>query len=211
MSGYAVKTEFRALAVAAHDGMPGASNLVRTLDANDRGGRLHIDTQCGTFTLPKLFAEPIAFDTLRGDVAWQNDGSESHLQFKDVAFANGDAAGTTAGSWRPRAGSPGDVDIKAQLSRVNLGSTYRYLPLDAGQGVKDWLRQALVKGTSSDAKLTLAGDLAQFPFAAGKGGQFVFAAKAQDATLHYADALAADHRHRRRRAHRGSAPVDRRF
>ena len=188
MSGYAVKTEFRALAVAAHDGMPGASNLAGTLDANDRDGRLHIDTRAASFTLPKVFAEPIAFDTLRGDVAWQNDGSESHLQFKDVAFANGDAAGTTAGSWRPRAGSPGDVDIKAQLSRVNLGSTYRYLPLDAGQGVKDWLRRALVKGTSSDAKLTLAGDLAQFPFAAGKGGQFVFAAKAQDATLQYADA-----------------------
>ena len=188
ISRFSVKAEFRGLAVAAHDGMPGASNLAGTLDANDRDGRLHIDTQAATFTLPKLFAEPIAFDMLRGDVAWQRDGSESQLQFKDVAFANGDAAGTTTGSWRPRAGSPGDVDIRAQLSRVNISSTHRYLPLGAGQGVKDWLRHALVKGTSSDAKLTLAGDLAQFPFAAGKGGQFVFAAKAQDATLQYAEA-----------------------
>src|SRR4029079_15506319 len=98
-----------------------------------------------------------------------------------------DAAGTTTGTWRPHPGGAGEVDIKAQLTRANLGSTHRYLPLGAGPGVRDWLRHALVKGTSSEAKLTLAGDLAQFPFAAGKGGQFLFVAKAQDATLRYAE------------------------
>jgi len=187
LSRYSVKTEFRSLAVAASDGMPGASNLSGALEASEQAGHVRIDSQAAMFTLPKLFAEPLAFDTLRGDVAWQHDGTASQLQFKDVAFANADAAGTIAGSWRTHAGGPGDVDIKAQLTRANLGSTHRYLPLGAGAGVKDWLRRALVKGTSSDAKLTLAGDLAQFPFAAGKGGQFLFVAKAQDATLRYAE------------------------
>src|SRR4051812_3355140 len=187
LSRYSVKAEFRSLALAASDGAPGASNLSGSLEASEQAGHLRIDSQAATFTLPKLFAEPLAFDTLRADVAWQNDGASSQLQFKDVAFANADAAGTAAGSWRPHAGGPGDVDIKAQLTRVNIGSTHRYLPLGAGPGVKDWLRRALVKGTSNEAKLTLAGDLAQFPFAAGKGGQFLFVAKAQDATLRYAE------------------------
>lgn len=188
VSHYSMKGDFRAVALAAHDGMPGVSNLSGTFDANDSSGRVHIDTQAATLTLPKLFAEPIALDSLRGNVAWQHDASVSSLQFNDVSFSNGDAAGTTSGTWRAHAGSPGDVDIKAQLTRANIGSTHRYIPLGAGQGVRDWLRRALVKGTSSDARLTLSGDLAQFPFAAGKGGQFVFAAKAQDAILQYADA-----------------------
>jgi uncharacterized protein (TIGR02099 family) len=187
VSRYSMKADFRALALAAHDGIPGVSNLAGTLDANDRSGRVHIDTQAATLTLPKLFAEPIALDSLRGDVAWQHDASVWSLKFNDVAFANADASGTMSGSWRAHAGSPGDVDIKAQLSRANIGSTHRYIPLGAGQGVRDWLRRALVKGTSSDARLILTGDLAQFPFTAGKGGQFVFAAKAQDAVLQYAD------------------------
>jgi uncharacterized protein (TIGR02099 family) len=187
LSRYSVKTEFRGFAVAAADGMPGATTLSGALDATEQAGHLRIDSQAATFTLPKLFADPLAFDTLRGDVAWQHDGSTSQLQFKDLVFANADAAGTTTGSWRPHAGGPGDVDIKAQLTRANIGSTHRYLPLGAGPGIKDWLRRALVKGTSSDAKLTLVGDLAQFPFAAGKGGQFLFVAKAQDATLRYAE------------------------
>jgi len=81
----------------------------------------------------------------------------------------------------------GDIDLKAQLTRANVASAYRYLPPRVPVPVRDWLRRALVKGTSSDVRIVLAGDLAQVPFAAGKGGQFVLTAKAQDATLDYSE------------------------
>jgi uncharacterized protein (TIGR02099 family) len=109
------------------------------------------------------------------------------LTLKDLAFANGDLAGTAAGTWRSHPNGPGDIDLKAQLTRANLAGLHRYLPSVAAPAVRDWVRRALVKGTSNDARLTLAGDLASFPFAQGKGGRFQIAVKAQDATLDYAD------------------------
>ena len=192
--------------------MPGASNLAGALDASERAGALRSTAQAATFTLPSSSPSRSRSTRCAATSRWQHDGT------RIAACSSRTSRSPTpmrreriAGSWRPRAGGPGDVDIKAQLTRANLGSTHRYLPLGAGHGRKDWLRRALVKGTSSDAKLTLAGDLAQFPFAAGKGGQFLFAAKAQDATLRLRGRLAADHRDRRRRAHRRPAPVDRRI
>jgi uncharacterized protein (TIGR02099 family) len=52
--------------------------------------------------------------------------------------------------------------------------------------VRDWLQQALHKGSSNDTRLTLKGNLADFPFADGRDGEFVVAIKAQGATLAYA-------------------------
>jgi uncharacterized protein (TIGR02099 family) len=184
---YAAKAEFRNVAFAAHDAVPGAANLSGTLEANERGGQVRLASQAATLTLPRLFAEPLMFETLRAEIGWQRSGDATQLQLKEAAFANPDVSGTAAGTWRSRSGSPGDIDVRAQLTRANLASVHRYLPLGAGQGVREWLRRALTRGTSADAKLALAGDLAQFPFAAGRGGQFVIAAKAQDATLVYAD------------------------
>ena len=195
---YSVQGQFQRLGIAAHDALPGAANVSGTLEASERGGQLHVDSRAATIALPKLFADPLAFDSLKGDVTWQRDGAGTGLTLTNVAFANADLAGTTAGTWRSHADGPGEIDLKAQLTRANLAGVPRYLPAAAGPAVRDWVRRALVKGTSNDARLTLAGDLASFPFAQGKGGHFQFALKAQDATLDYADnwppitAIAAD-------------------
>lgn len=184
---YAVKFELRNLAIAAQDDTPGATNLSGTLEASERAGRLRLASQAATIAFPAIFADRVPLDTLRGEIAWQHDRGAVVLQAKELAFANSDLAGTASGTWRSHARGPGEIDLKAQLTRANIGSTYRYVPVGAGTAVRDWLRHALAKGSSSDARLTLAGDLAQFPFAAGKGGKFLFAAKARDATLAYAD------------------------
>ena len=184
---YAAKLEFANFAVASQAGMPGGTNLSGTLDANERGGAVRIASKSATLALPKVFADALAFDTLGGDVAWQRNGDALQLQLKDVHFGNDDLAGSSAGTWRSHAGNPGTIDLKLQLTRANLTSAHRYIPLVAGTAARDWLRRSLTKGTSNDAKLTLTGDLSQFPFATGKNGQFVIAVKAQDATLQYAE------------------------
>ncbi|HEX6138703.1 MAG TPA: YhdP family protein [Casimicrobiaceae bacterium] len=185
---YAVKADFVNLGIAARDALPGARNLSGSIDASERAGQVRIASQAATIALPGIFAEPLAFDSVKGDVGWQREGGGTQLTLKDFAFANADLAGTTAGTWRSRANGPGDIELKAQLTRANLAGAYRYLPAVAGQGVRDWLRRALVKGSSNDARLTLAGDPAQFPFAQAKGGgQLMIAAKVRDATVDYAD------------------------
>ena len=63
---------------------------------------------------------------------------------------------------------------------------HRYLPNIAGRDTRMWLRDSLLNGGVDDARLTLKGDLARFPFADGKGGMFLLTVNARDATLDYA-------------------------
>jgi uncharacterized protein (TIGR02099 family) len=79
------------------------------------------------------------------------------------------------------------VDVRAQLTRARVEPLGRYLPLQLAEGVRDWLTRALRKGTSNDVRLTLKGNLDDFPFAQGRNGQFVVAVKGRDATLDYAE------------------------
>lgn len=186
-SSYSVNVGFRNLTLAAHDVLPGATNVTGSVEATQDHGQLRIASQTATVALPKIFAEPLAFDTVRGEVTWRHEADVVQMQVTDVAFANAELAGTAAATWHSRPGGPGDINLEARLTHANLAMAHRYLPVAAGAAVREWLRKALVKGTSNDAKITLAGDLAQFPFAQGKGGELVITFKGQDATLAYAD------------------------
>jgi uncharacterized protein (TIGR02099 family) len=184
---YSVKADFLDVAIASRDAWPGATGFSGTVDANERGGRLRFSGDGATIVLPKVFPEPISLDRAHGDVAWTHVDGATRLQWQDVAFANADMEGTTAGTWQSAAGGPGAIEVAAQLTRASLASTYRYVPAAAAPALRNWLRRALVKGASEDARLTLSGDLALFPFADAKGGRFEVAVKAHDATLDYAD------------------------
>jgi len=187
---YAIKTAFRDFGVAPHDAMPGVARVSGSIDASERGGELRL-AGAATIVAPRTLAEPLAFEHASGRVTWQRAGEAMQVSVAEVAFSNPDLAGTAVGTWRSHAGGPGEIDLKAQLTRASVASAYRYLPAVAPPAVREWLHRALVKGTSTDARLTLAGDLAMFPFTQGRPGQFQIVIKAQDATLQYADAWPA--------------------
>jgi uncharacterized protein (TIGR02099 family) len=188
---YAIRSQLHDVGITAHDALPGAAHVSGSVDANERGGELRIAGDAATFMVPRVLADPLAFERASGTVSWQRSGAATQVRLADAAFANADLAGTAAGTWRSHASGPGEIDLKVQLTRANLASAYRYLPAAAPPAVREWLHRALAKGTSSDARLTLAGDLAAFPFTQGRAGQLQIAIKAQDATLQYADAWPA--------------------
>ncbi len=80
-----------------------------------------------------------------------------------VEFAGPDAAGSAQGSTRARGEGPGSIDLTAALTRADA----RGLALHAGDavsaGARHWVRDALLTGAASEAKLVLKGDLANFP------------------------------------------------
>ena len=184
---FAIQADVHGLAVAPEEGLPGVTNLSGSLDMNESGGRIRIAGQATTLALPRIFAEPIAFDRLDADVRWQVEKGATEVAWRDVSFANADLAATTAGAWRSRPDGPGAVDVTAQLTRANLAATHRYVPITAPPTLRNWLGRALTKGTTSDARLALSGDLAGFPFGPGRQGRFALTLRARDATLDYAD------------------------
>ena len=188
---YSVKADFHDLSLAAQAPLPGVMHVSGSIDASERGGEVRLASETATVSLPKIFAEPLAFDRVSGAVHWQRTDAATKVELANVVFANADLAGSAAGTWRSHQEGPGEIDLTAHLTRANITATQRYLPAVAGPAVRDWIRRAITRGTSSDARLTLAGDLAAFPFAQGRNGRFLIAIKAQDATLQYADAWPA--------------------
>jgi len=184
---YAIKAELSGFAVATQDGLPGVTNVSASVDMNEREGRMHVVGEQAAIALPGIFADPLRLDHVAGDVHWRGSDGALQVQWTNVAFANADLAGTSAGSWQSQARGPGSVDLAAQLTRANLASAHRYVPLAAPAALRDWMRRAVVAGTSSDARLALAGDLARFPFASPHEGRFELDVKARDAALDYAD------------------------
>ncbi|HET8877777.1 MAG TPA: YhdP family protein, partial [Casimicrobiaceae bacterium] len=184
---YLVAGNVSRFAVASHDGLPGVAGIAGSIEMDQRGGRVHVAGNASTLTLPRIFADPLVFDSITGDVLWQTEAGTTRVQWKGVGFANADLAGTTDGTWSSGPDGPGSVDITGRLTRANLASTYRYVPAVAPATLREWLQRALVKGSTGEARLALAGDLAFFPFAQGKQGRFELDVKAHDVTLAYAD------------------------
>ena len=191
--------------------MPGASNLAGTLDANERDGRLHIDTQAASFTLPKLFAEPIAFDTLRGDVAWQNDGSESQLAVQGRRVCQRRCRGNDRRQLAParrqsrRRRHQGATVARQSRQHVPVPAAWRRT---GRQGLAaPCSRERYVERREADARRRSRA------VSVCRGEGRPVRVRREGAGRHAAvrRRVAADHRDRRRRAHRGSAPVDRRF
>jgi uncharacterized protein (TIGR02099 family) len=178
---------FTDLGVNARDAMPGLAGLSGTFEATEARGALRIASKRLMVAVPKVFAEPLLFDSAAARVRWERSGESLLVRLDDVDFANPHAAGSAQGTWRSRGTGPGEIDLGATVKRADAKQLYRYVPLVVSAETRRWIRDSLIGGRTDEAKLTLKGDLARFPFTDGKSGQFLVTVKARDAVLDYAN------------------------
>ena len=191
---YAIKGSASALALAAQAPVsPGFQGLDLDFDLTQAGGRAHIAMANGSVDLSGWFAEalvPVA--QLAADVNWKHDGARLSATVSKLRFANADVQGEASLlKWANFDASgalvngPGLVDVQASLARADLARVHRYIPLGLGPELQDYLRDALRGGMASAVKLALKGDLAQFPFAQAKQGEFRVSANVANASYAY--------------------------
>ncbi|HWZ71894.1 MAG TPA: YhdP family protein [Casimicrobiaceae bacterium] len=172
---------------AAQDSHPGVSGLSGSLEATHLGGSLKVQSRALTLELPRVFAEPLAFDHLQGQLHWRRQHEGTTVAVDKLIFDNADVSGNASGEYGTSAEGPGTINATAQLTRVDARQAYRYVPLASAPAIRDRLRTLLVAGSASDVRVKLVGNLANFPFADGKAGQFQVSVKGQGATLDYAN------------------------
>ena len=186
LQSYSLKGRFAELALSAKGYFPGFSGLSGTLDADQRGGSATLQSTKPVVDLPTVFSEStIALDTLSAEATWRIKDGVIDVELSRVEFSGADAAGSAQGSYRNTGAGPGSVDLTATLTRGEARAVWRYMPLVVGPGARSWLRDALLGGAASDARLTLKGDLANFPFVDKTQGLFLVTAKASDVVLDY--------------------------
>lgn len=178
-----------------HPGTPGLSGATVDFDATHTGGTATLAIAHGTLEFPGVFEEPvIPIDRLSTQLQWKLDNGNAQLQVSKLSFANADAEGDAQASWRtsdPATSSskrrfPGVLDLQGQLTRADGTRVFRYLPLDIPQHTRDYVRDAVTKGTASSVDFRVRGDLHDMPFMDPKLGDFRIAAKVADVDYAYA-------------------------
>lgn len=186
---YEVAADFENLVLRQAEGShrPWFDRLTGQARVTADGGELRLRPGPATLGFPGIFAEPaVALDSFGGEARWKREGSGVRLDIGELRFSNRDAEGTLRGSYRTGGKGAGLVDLKARLIRAEAARVVRYLPLGIPASVRDWIGSSVTTGRSDDVRLTLRGDLADFPFRNPSEGDFAVEARLKDATLRYA-------------------------
>ncbi len=162
------------------------SGMSGDFDASEKGGKLALKGRGVGLHLPELFPEPLTFTTLGAQASWQKRANGVDVRLAAADFANDHLTGHAHGTYRHTPGTPGEIDLNGQLTRADARHASRYIPLTVGKATRDWLSTSILGGRSSDVRLRLKGNLAQFPFVDGKSGIFEVSAKVNDGVLEYA-------------------------
>ncbi|VTU38156.1 YhdP family protein [Variovorax sp. RA8] len=174
-------------------GAPGIRGATIDFDATQAGGSAALSIANGALDFPGVFEEPvIAIDQLSAQLSWKIDDDKSQLQVSGLRFANADAEGEAQASWRTsdpassssRARFPGVLDLQGKLTRADGTRVYRYLPQHIPKETRDYVRDAVQKGSASAVDFKVKGDLHDMPFTDPKLGDFRIAARVGD--VHYA-------------------------
>jgi uncharacterized protein (TIGR02099 family) len=171
-------------------GSPGVRGASVEFDLNQDTGKAKFAMQSGALELPGVLEDPVlALDTLGGDVQWRLDGGQASVTVSNLRFSNADMQGDVQATWRtgdmrqPQAARlPGTLDLQATLSRANGARVWRYLPLGVNREARAYVRDSVVSGVATGARFRVRGDLARFPFADGKDGEFLVTAQVKDVT-----------------------------
>ncbi len=186
-SSFSGAGDFAQLGIAANNALPGAEGVSGHFTFDDLRGELKLDSRDVRVRLPQVYADALLFTSASGTVRWARSADDVRVVLEDVKFATPHTAGTVSGSWQSQPQGPGLIELRAQLARADAQNLYRYLPLTLHADVRDWLKSSLKAGRASDVRMVLAGNLADFPFASAKQGQFLVTFKVADAVVDYAD------------------------
>ncbi|VWX59537.1 conserved hypothetical protein [Burkholderiales bacterium 8X] len=175
-------------------GTPGLRGATIDFDANQSGGKATVAIANGALDLPGVFEEAVVpVERLATQVSWKKNGEALQVDLANLRFANADAEGEAVASWRTsdpatspsRSRHPGVLDLQGKLSRADGTRVFRYLPLHIPKDTRDYVRDAVQKGSASIVDFKVRGDLWDMPFTDPRTGEFRIAAKVSGVTYAY--------------------------
>lgn len=155
-------------AKAAVPAIPGFENLSGSIDANDQGGRITLDSSDLLLQTPSYFVDPVMpFKRLQMRAKWTLQEENTLLfDIDEMQFQQDDSKGSLSGSHRIslQGGDLGVVDLTAEVNRFDLRNLTRYIPAHTPDQLRHWLSHALQSGEATNVNLRLKGALSDFPF-----------------------------------------------
>lgn len=196
----------------AHEdiGRPGVSGAKVDFDVSMAGGKAKVLIENGVVDVPGIFDEPrVPVNQLSADVQWTvtpakagtgagvgaatGDDEQIEVKVSNLALNNPDAQGRGQLTWRTSDPAtalskhrfPGYLDLQANLTRADAARVWRYLPSGIPKSARDYVREAVVQGSSNDVDFKIKGDMSDMPSKNPKLGEFRIAAKVNNAKVAY--------------------------
>lgn len=179
-------------------GRPGIRNATAELAFDQDGGRARLQVQDGALELPGVFEDSVLpLQRLQTEARWTVKGERIEVQLDRFSLANADAQGSGQLRWRTSdpqtasAGSrfPGVLDLTATLTRADATRVHRYLPLNLGEPVRHYLREAVRAGRAERVDFRLRGEIWDMPFnTPGTDGEFRIGAALREVDFDYVPA-----------------------
>lgn len=181
-----LEARFSDLALRPTDALLGGEGLSGEVRGDGEQGRFVLASRAAVLDVPQVFSQSrLEFDRLDAEGGWSRGAQGLEVRLERGAFENADVTGQVSGVYRPAVGEHGEVDIAARLTRAEGPSVWRYVPDYVGQHTRDWLQSSIREAHVDDARLSLRGGLADFPFEDGSG-EFVVTVDLRDGLLEYA-------------------------
>jgi len=184
---YNARGRFQRLSLNHVGRIPGFAGASGTVEANERGGTLFLNSQKATVQMPLVFRDAHELEALSAQISWAKNAGETELWINNATFSNAHLAGSAFGVYRTAGATSGSIDLTGRLTRADARFVGRYIPLVVSKKVRDWLDRAFVAGRSNNVTLRMKGKLDDYPFPEGRGGVFQVTVRVADGALHYAD------------------------
>lgn len=168
---------------------PGVQAAQTRLTLNQDGGRVDVDMGAdGAVFLPGILENAeVPVQALHAHAVFKRTAQQWQVPEWKLQLTNADMQGEWHGQWRAPASGKGlgVLDLQGQIKRADAARAYRYLPTVLPANVRQYVRDAVVKGSYSNVQVKIRGDLDKVPFADPKEGEFRFAGRVQDVELDY--------------------------
>ena len=173
---------------------PGLRGADVKLSMNQSGGQMALSAgPDGAVWLPGVLSPArVPLQKLQASARWERlDASTPsqigrwHVPQWQIKLTNADLQGAWQGHWEPEPNGegPGILELQGQITRAQVSAVHRYLPLSLPASVREYLRDALVKGTYENVQVQVKGDLAKLPFATPQEGTLRFSGQLRDAVF----------------------------
>lgn len=194
-SHYRIKGVLDQFGLKPGDNTPGMDGFSGSVEGDQGGGKFNLASKKMAIFLPAYLRVPLQFDTLSGGGTWKAGAEAIEVDFDKITFENTGLNGALSGRyWRyrsdgPRAAEekgPGSLELKGKLEHVDAKAVPDYLP-NRIQITRRYLDRAVKGGQLRDVEVSLKGELYEFPFQHGKGGDWQIKTKLDNVQFDYLD------------------------
>ena len=184
---FSLRADLDNVALAQLGDRPGIAGLSGEFSTTERSGRLRLRQQAATLSYARVFAAPVEFQQLAGELAWERTAEGWQLRVPQFGWSLAGSLGQgELDLFFPlAAGTSPRIRLDARFSAASAAPLKPLMPLFWAPSFRDWLGAAIVAGRAPSGHLRIEGPVADFPFVE-KPGLFALDLDVADARFAYA-------------------------